>query len=414
MKKMIVKNAKHLTEQGFAESVLYVKDGKVSEAFDESDAEVIDASGKVLMAGVIDAHVHFRVPGAEHKEDWGTASLAALAGGVTSVLDMPNNRPSVTTVENLEAKRKIVFETAKVNPYLFFGASSNIEAMEQAQGIVGYKVYMGSSTGNLLVDKASMIQRVFEIAKQRDLPVVVHAENEARIQQRIQLFKGDHSPLAHTKVRDCECARIATDMALEIQAKVGNRLHIAHMSTKEELDLLRQVDDPRVSCEVTPHHLLFTAADMKDNFLKMNPPLREQRDIDALWEGLRDGNVDIVATDHAPHTKEEKMKQHAPSGIPGVQFVLPILLNAASQGRISYEDVPRLLCTGPSRIFRLEGKGSLELGMDADFTLLDLDFEQRVHSGMLHSKCGWSAYEGMNIKGFPVATFVAGEQRFEA
>src|SRR3989344_7653626 len=347
------------------------------------DAREIDGTGKFLLPGLTDAHVHFRDPGFPEKEDWETGSAAALAGGVTTVLDMPNTMPATTTVEALEAKRTIALAKSKVQFGLFFGATrDNLEEIRRAKNICGIKIYMGSSTGQLLLTDPAVWEKVFQIAKEKDVPVVVHAESEALIQ---------------AGRRDCECARVATEAAIALREKVGNRLHIAHLSCKAELELVRAHKNSMLSCEVTPHHLLFTREDVKDGFLKVNPPLRSAEDVAALWEGLRDGTVDCLATDHAPHTKAEKNGANPPAGVPGVEFLLPLMLNAVNEGKLTLERLVALSSENPERIFKAKSAG---------FVLVDMHLEKTVQQMDIRSKCGWSPYLGRTLKGWPVAVVV--------
>lgn len=339
--------------------------------------------GKVLIPGVIDVHVHFRDPGAPEKEDWESGSAAALAGGVTTVLDMPNTNPATVTVEALEAKRAIAKAKSKVGFGLFFGATrDNLDEIRKAQNICGIKIYMGSSTGNLLLDDPAIWEEVFKIAKEKNVPVVVHAETESMIQ---------------AGKRDCECARVATEAAIALREKIGNRLHIAHLSCRAEVELVRAHKCPELTCEVTPHHLLFTKEDQKDGFLKMNPPLRSKEDVEALWEGLRDGTIDCIATDHAPHTMEEKKSENPPAGVPGVEFMLPLMLNAVNEGKLTLERLVELTSENPSRIFGVPVQGQV---------LVDMNLEKTIRREDVKSKCGWSPYENRNIKGWPIQVHI--------
>lgn len=411
--KLIIKNAKVVNADGASEEAVFVADGKIVAAFPEEEADrVIDGTGKVLMPGAIDTHVHFREPGAEHKEVWETGSSAAAMGGVTTVLDMPNNNPAIISVENLEKKREIVKGRSYVNYGFFFGAAGNgnVDEIRKAENIAGVKVYMGSSTGDLLVDKPSVWEDVFQVCKEVDVPVVVHAENEERIRSRMKHFSGQKEIVTHAKIRDCECAHIAADAAVELRAKVGNRLHIAHMSCKEELALVRENLCLELSCEVCPHHLYFSMEDMEDAFLKMNPPLRHKEDLVALWEGVRDGSVSCLATDHAPHTIEEKSNGlNSPSGVPGVQFLLPLMLNEVNEKMLDLPWLVQQISVGASEVFRLQNKGWVKEGYDADLVLVDMNMEKTVTRDMVQSKCGWSPYEGYKLKGWPVMTIVQGE-----
>ena len=347
----------------------------------EGPDETVDGTGKYLIPGLIDAHVHFRDPGSPEKEDWASGTAAALAGGVTTVLDMPNTNPSTITVEALEAKRAVASAKSLVNFGLFFGATrDNLDEIRRAENICGIKIYMGSSTGGLLLDDPAVWEEVFKIAKEKNVPVVVHAETEAMIR---------------AGKRDCECARVAAEAAILLREKVGNRLHIAHLSCKSEVELVRAHKCPELTCEVTPHHLLFTEADRKDAFLKMNPPLRSEVDRLALWDALRDGTIDCIATDHAPHTVQEKQKpmEEAPAGVPGVEFILPLMLDAVNQGSLTLEKLVQVTSENPANIFGVKPSG---------WTLVDMSLEKTIFSADIRSKCGWSPYEGRSLKGWPL------------
>ncbi len=375
---------------------VYVQGGKIVAPFKEAD-RIVDASGKFLMPGAIDSHVHFRTPGATYKEDFTSGSIAAVMGGVTTVLDMPNTNPATISVAALQEKRDLIRGTSYVNYGFFFGVTrENFEEMAKVTNVPGYKIYMGSSTGDLLLDDENSWEKAFRIAKAKNLPVVVHAENESKIK---------------AGQRDCECAVIATSKAVEIRKNVGNKLHIAHLSCGEELGILRKNADKNLSCEVCPHHLYFSELDVKDAYLKMNPPLRPEENLRELWEGVRDGAVNIIATDHAPHSLEEKMQDisMAPAGVPGVEFVLPLLLNELTQNMLTPERLVQLVCEEPARIFGIKNKGKLEIGYDADLVLVDMDIEKTVTRDMVLSKCGWSPYEGYKLRGWPVMTVVGGE-----
>lgn len=349
----------------------------------EGANEEVDGTGKFLLPGLVDAHVHFRDPGAPEKEDWASGSEAALAGGITLVLDMPNTKPSTTTVAALEAKRAVAQAKSRVDFGLFFGAThDNLDEIRQAEKICGIKIYMGSSTGDLLLDDPLVWEEVFKIAKEKNVPVVVHAETEVMIQ---------------SGKRDCECARLATEKAIALREKIGNRLHIAHVTCAAEIELIRKHKSPELTCEVTPHHLLFTQEDARDGFLKMNPPLRTRADKQALWAALKDGTIDCVATDHAPHTMEEKRSSTPPAGVPGVEFVLPILLNAVNEGRLELTDVVRLMNLNPGRIFGVQPRG---------WTLVDMEKVKTIEQSDIRSRCGWSPYLGRTLKGWPLRTFL--------
>lgn len=393
--RIIFRNATIVSGEGMRVGDLFVDGGKIVGPFELAD-RLVDCGGKYLMPGAIDSHVHFRTPGAAYKEDFESGSRAAAAGGVTTVLDMPNTNPPTVSLEALREKREMIRGKSYVNYGFFFGVTrENFEEMGKVQNVPGYKIYMGSSTGGLLLDEASLWEKAFRIAGAKNLPVVVHAENEESIK---------------AGKRDCECAVIATRAAVEMRKNIGNRLHIAHMSCAKELSILRENADNNLTCEVCPHHLYFSELDLKDAYLKMNPPLRPEENLRLLWEGVRDGAVNIIATDHAPHSLEEKMQEisMAPAGVPGVEFVLPLLLNEVNQNMLTFPRLVQLMCEGPARIFGIKGKGSLAIGADADLVLVDMELERTVDRRMVLSKCGWSPYESYKLKGWPVMTVVGG------
>ncbi|MBU0981368.1 dihydroorotase [Patescibacteria group bacterium] len=410
--KLVFKNVTIVNAYGREVRDVFVSGDKIVSPFDEEDARVINGEGKFLIPGVIDPHVHFREPGATLKEDFESGSLAAAVGGVTTVLDMPNNSPAITTAELLEEKRDLVKGRSHVNYGFHFGATGdNNEEIKKARGIKGVKVYMGSSTGDLLVSDSKKWVDIFKTAKEVDVPVVVHAENEERIRSRMDEFSGRTDAHVHTEIRDCECAKIALSSAIAVRKKVGNKLHVAHMSCAEEVLLIKNNLDSRLSCEATPHHLFFSEEDMVDSFLKMNPPLRSAEDMRTLWEAVRGGTVNCLATDHAPHTVEEKSRSYleAPAGVPGVEFLLPLMLNEVKQNMLGFEQLVGLLSAEAARIFGLKGKGEICEGMDADLVLVDMEKEMKITRNMVRSKCGWSPYEGYLLKGWPVITVVNGE-----
>lgn len=409
--KLLIRSASVVSSRSTKLQDVYVADGKIVEPFPKEEADrVIDASGKFLLPGVIDVHVHFREPGGSEKEDWEHASRGAVMGGVTTVLEMPNTTPPTTTQKALDEKEKLVEGRSFVNYGFYAGATEDIQALEKMKGMVGIKLYMGSSTGDLLLDQPDYWEKVFRVAKAKDIPVVVHAENEARIQKNMKRPRtGEAMDYCH--VRDSECAREAVEMALELRKKIGNRLHIAHVSSKAELELLHAFKDPKVTAEVTPHHLFFTMEDMEDAFLKMNPPLRTIMDVEALWRGLLDGTLTCIATDHAPHTREEKEQDvwTAPAGVPGVEFMLPLMLNAVDEEKLTLERLVLLMCENPAKTFGLTQKGKIMLGMDADMVLVDMSLRKTIEAKEVQSKCGWTPYEFFDLKGWPIMTIVNGE-----
>ena len=382
-------------------------------------ARTIDCGGKILLPGLIDGHVHFRCPGAEHKEDWSCGSSAAIAGGITTVIDMPNNNPSCTTQQELGKKNEIAKKSSVCNFAFHFGASNeNMEELKKVEGIASFKVFMGSSTGSLLVTDEEKLKQIFSIAKERGIVVTVHAEDDRLVKENMESAKelGWNSATYHHKIRNNEVERKAIEHALRLQQEIGNKLHICHVSTREGLQLVREAKEQgrSVSCEVTPHHLFLdeSATAELGNFAKMNPSLKSKEDVKALWKGVADGTVDLIATDHAPHSREEKEKGYweAPSGVPGVETMLPLLLNAVNRDWLSLQRVVELCCRNPAKLYGLERKGEIRKGMDADLVLVDLQHSKTIKNGSLYTKCNWSPFATWELKGTIEKVFVNGEE----
>lgn len=365
---------------------------------------------------IIDPHVHFRVPGAEHKEDWVTATRAARAGGVGIVFDMPNTDPATDSRKRLVEKKTIIDKQIAESGYplqykLFFGATA--DNSEEIKGlrpdeVAGVKVYMGSTTGDLLVDKDEDIKRAFQAARAADLLVAVHAEDEEMIKADSERLQSEKDFSVHSRARSKEAAAKAVERAIKIAREVGNKLYICHVSSAPELDLVRKAKQEGlpVFAEVCTHHLFFTTENYEQlqGKVKMNPPIRNQEDIEALWQGLNDGTVDTLGTDHAPHTLEEKAQEvwETPSGVPGIETLLPLMLNSVNQGKISLEKLGDLMHNNIVKIFELESP--------AGKTIIDMDLEREVRDEDLQTKCGWSPYAGMKLKGWPVEVVLEGEK----
>lgn len=363
-------------------------------------ARVVDATGLLVFPGLIDPHVHLREPGGEHKEDFTTGTRAALAGGFTTVLAMPNTTPALTDRETLAQAQTLAASKVVCDVGFFVGATAdNAGEVAEAENAVGLKLYMGSSTGSLLVaDLAGQTEHF-----QRYPGVVaVHAEDEEAVAHFARL--GQRRPPI--------CAALAVSRALALAERFGTRLHVCHASTAHELALIRDAKarGVAVTCEATPHHLFLTAGDEArlGTLGQMNPPLRLQKDVDALWENL--DVVDCVATDHAPHTLEEKRSPTPPSGVPGLETALPLLLKAVHAGKLDICQVTRLMAEGPARAFGLERKGRVAPGYDADLTLVDADVEWVIGERPLQTKCGWSPFEGRRVKGYVKQVFLRGQE----
>ncbi|MDV2998190.1 MAG: Dihydroorotase [Chroococcidiopsis sp. SAG 2025] len=378
-----------------------------------SDAAVteIDATGLTLLPGAIDPQVHFREPGLEHKEDLFTASCACAKGGVTSFLEMPNTRPLTTTQQTLDDKLQRAAQKCLVNYGFFIGATAeNLPDLLTAHPTPGIKIFMGSMHGALLVDGEAYLEAIFA---RGDRLIAVHAEDQARINQRRQEFAGIHDPAIHSQIQDNQAALLATQLALKLSKKYQRRLHILHMSTAEEAELLRQDKPSWVTAEVTPQHLLLNtdAYEKIGTWAQMNPPLRSPRDNEVLWQTLLDGVIDFIATDHAPHTLEEKAQQYpnTPSGMPGVETSLPLMLTQAMQGRCTVAQVSHWMSTAVAKAYKIPNKGAIAPGYDADLVLVDLNNYHPVKREELQTKCGWSPFEGWHLTGWSAYTIVGGQ-----
>jgi len=366
-----------------------------------------------VLPGVIDSQVHFREPGLEHKEDLRTGSAAAALGGVTTVLEMPNTAPPTTTASALADKLARLESRAWVNAGFFIGAApdnvADLAELEQLPSCAGIKVFMGSSTGSLLIEGDELLSRVLGSGRRR---VAIHAEDEGRLLERKSAaMAGD--PSSHPRWRDEISALMATARCLRLAREKARRVHVLHVSTAEELVLLAGYRD-LATVELTPQHLTLVAPDCYERLgtrAQMNPPIRDARHQAALWRAVADGLVDVVASDHAPHTLHEKSAIYpaSPSGMPGVQTLLPLMLNHVHAERLSLQRLVELLCTGPARVYGIAAKGRLGVGMDADLTLVDLRRKVRLKDEMMASKCGWTPFAGQDVTGWPVATLVGGK-----
>ena len=375
----------------------------------------IDATGLVLLPGVIDPQVHFREPGLEHKEDLTTASRACAKGGVTSFLEMPNTVPLTITQAALDDKLDRAAQKSIVNYGFFIGATpANLPDILDANPACGIKIFMGSAHGDLLVSTAEALEPIF--AKGERL-IAVHAEDQARINQRKLEFAGSKDPAVHSQIQDNQAALNATQLALGLSKKYHRRLHILHLSTAEEVELLRQDKPAWVTAEVTPQHLVLNtdAYATIGTLAQMNPPLRSHHDNAVLWAGLLDGTIDFIATDHAPHTLDEKAKGYpnTPSGMPGVETSLPIMLTQAVAGKCTIEQVSNWMSTAVAKAYDIPNKGAISIGYDADLVLVDVENYHLVERKDIVSKCGWSPFEGWNLTGYPVYTIVNGNIVYE-
>ena len=377
-------------------------------------AEVVDARGLHILPGVIDTQVHFREPGLEHKEDLETGSRAAVLGGVTAVFEMPNTKPLTTSAATLadkvaRAKNRMFCDFA-----FYVGATreniGEIPQLERLEGSAGIKVFMGSSTGDLLVDDEATLARIVSGISRR---AAFHAEDEARLKARMGLRRpGD--PSSHSEWRDPEAALIATTRLVGLAERYKKCVHVLHVSTAEEMAFLA-AHKGWASVEVTPHHLTLVAPDCYrelGTYAQMNPPVRDDRHRQALWAALASGVVDVLGSDHAPHAREEKDHPYpnSHSGMTGVQTLLPIMLDHVNAGRLTLSRFVDLTSAGPQRLFGIRGKGRIAVGYDADLTVVDMKREETITNAWIASRCGWTPYDGRPVKGWPVGTIVRGRK----
>jgi len=412
---LIIRGAEILYPDGHLESGdVAIAQGKIQEvasSIDRNASEEINGNGLTLLPGVIDPQVHFREPGLEHKEDLFTASCACAKGGVTSFLEMPNTRPLTIDQGSMDDKLQRASQKCLVNYGFFIGATKdNLEALETVNPACGIKIFMGSSHGALLVSREEDIEPIF--AHGRRL-IAVHAEDQARIVERKKQFQGASDPALHSQIQDNQAALNATKLALKLSKRYQRRLHILHLSTAEEAELLREDKPSWVTAEVTPQHLLLNtdAYEKIGTLAQMNPPLRSRHDNEVLWKALLDGVLDFIATDHAPHTLEEKAKGYpnSPSGMPGVETSLALMLTQAKMGRCSVAQVSQWMSAGPAKAYNIPNKGAIAPGYDADLILVDLNTYHPVLREHIVSKCGWSPFEGWNLTGWTQTTIVGGQ-----
>ncbi len=418
---LVLKKGRIVFPDGIREGDVVIERGiivEITPEYKEETKRIIDCQGKFIFPGVIDAHVHMRVPGAVYKEDFTTGSMAAISAGVTGFLDMPNNIPPIISKKMLAEKRDLIGDNSFANYGFFFGATDdNVDEIKRLSNIAGIKVYMGETTGNLIVREDKTLEDIFSYGK---FPVVVHAESQECLKRFAGEYAGEDARARadyHSVVRPPECAREAVKHVLHLAKKYNASVHIAHITTAEELDIIRKFKSEKVTCEVTPHHLIFdtTSYEKLSNRLKVNPPVRNKEDVEALWEGITDGTIDIVASDHAPHLLNEKDApyEECPAGVPGIETILPIMLDAVNRGLLDLERVAKLLSQNPATIFHIKNKGKIELNYDADLVILDMDLEKTITNDKLLTKCAWSPFDGMTLKGWPVTTIVGGEVIYE-
>jgi dihydroorotase len=414
---VILKTATVVNQDGEGVRDLALKDGRIAALGalgNASAAEVIDCKGLHILPGVIDTQVHFREPGLTHKEDLETGSRSAVMGGVTAVFEMPNTEPLTITAETFADKVKRGSHRMHCDFAFFIGGTCEnfreLPTLERAPGCAGVKVFMGSSTGSLLLEDEQGLRDVLSVIRRR---ASFHAEDERRLNERKGL-RVENDPRSHPVWRDETAAMIATQRLVQAAHDFGKRVHVLHISTRDEIDFLRDHKDV-ASCEVTPHHLTMAAPECYERLgtrAQMNPPVRDAEHRAGLWRGIEQGIVDILGSDHAPHTAEEKAKAYpaSPSGMTGVQTLVPLMLDHVNAGRLSLQRFVDLSSHGPARLFNIACKGRIAVGYDADLTIVDLKREETITNRWIASRAGWTPYDGMKVRGWPVGTFVRGKR----
>ena len=425
MNRILIKNAKIVNEGAIFEGDVLIENDLIVEVADSislktSDCIVIDAEGNYLMPGAIDDQVHFREPGLTHKGDIESESRAAVAGGITSFIEQPNTVPNAVTQEILEDKYQIAAVKSFANYSFMMGATNdNLEEVLKTnpRNVAGIKIFLGSSTGNMLVDNEATLEKIFSSTP---MLIAVHCEDETTIKNNLALYKeqyGEDVPVtAHHLIRSAEACYISSSKAVALAKKTGARLHIFHLSTAKEMELFSNkipLEDKKITAEVCVHHLWFTDEDYKTkgNFIKWNPAVKTAQDRKELWKALNDGRIDVIATDHAPHTKEEKSQSYlnAPSGGPLVQHAVVAMFEAHHQGKISIEKIVEKMCHNPAKIFKIEKRGFVKEGYFADLVIVNPSLPWSVKSENILSKCGWSPFENFTFKSRITHTFVNGE-----
>jgi len=424
MRAILIKNAKIVNEGVIKNGDVFIENDRIVEIEDSisvknSNTQVIDAEGRYLFPGLIDDQVHFREPGLTHKATIETESKAAVAGGITSFIEMPNTVPQATTIEKLEEKFSIAKQTSWANySFMFGGTNDNLEEILKVDKnkVAGLKLFLGSSTGNMLVDNPEVLEEIFS---KTDLLISVHCEDEATIKKNMTEYLakyGEDIPIEmHPKIRSGEACYISSSKAIELAKKTGARLHVFHLSTEKETHLFsnkKKLSEKKITAEVCVHHLWFTDKDYKTKGtkIKWNPAVKSQKDKDGLWKALLDDRIDVIATDHAPHTLEEKNNGYtkAPSGGPLVQHALVALLEMYHKGKISLEKIVEKTAHNPAILFQIKDRGYIREGYKADLVLVDLVAPWTVNKENIFYKCAWSPFEGTTFKSRITHTFVNG------
>ena len=414
MPRLCFQNANIVTPESVRTGSVIVEDGRILDV-DAGDLvsvdQTIDCSSRYLLPGVVDDQVHFREPGLTHKEDLQTASRACAVGGVTSFLEMPNTKPPAITVEGVRQKEALGAEKSCVNYGFYIGATpDNIHELAATTDIPGIKIFIGSSTGNLLVDEQEALERIFA---ETTLPICAHCEDETTVRENAARLAGTTDVADHSRIRDQKAAMVATKRATDLARRHKHRFHVLHVSTAAELELLRN-PSPYLTAEICLHHIFFNIDDYPrlGTRIQMNPSIKTKADNEGLWKGLLNGAIQVIATDHAPHTLEEKSQSYpnSPSGLPAVENSLALMLNRVNAGECTIQQVVSWMSDAPARVWGMVGKGRIEPGYAADLVIVDLEESRTIRDEDQVTKTKWSPWSGETLQGWPVATFVGGHQ----
>lgn len=414
--KTLIKNATVVLPAGTARISVLLDGDRIADldpAGQIAADETVDAAGLHLLPGVIDDQVHFREPGLTHKEDFHHATRACAKGGVTTFLEMPNTRPNTITADALDSKLQLAAEKCLVNFGFYIGATTdNLDQLKAVQRTPGIKIFIGSSTGNLLVDEQDALEHIFG---ETTLPICAHCEDETTVRDNMRRYADARDVACHSLIRDRRAAVIATRRAIDLAKRHDHRFHVLHVSTADELDFIAD-HAGLVTAEVCPHHLFFHVNDYArlGTRIQMNPSIKDPEDNQALWQALLDGRIQVVATDHAPHTLAEKAQPYpeSPSGLPAVENSLALMLDQVHQGNCTIEQVVHWMCDAPARVWDIVNKGRIEVGFDADLVLVDLSKSAVIRDDQQETKSRWSPWHGTSLTGWPVRTWVGGQTVF--
>lgn len=412
--KILIKNAQVVLPTGISSVSVIVEDGRIADidsAIQTAVDETVDAAGLHLLPGVVDDQVHFREPGLTHKEDLRTASRACAKGGVTTYLEMPNTSPPATTQAGVDEKLALAAEKSLVNYGFYIGATpDNVGDLATATNTPGIKIFIGSSTGTLLVDDQEALERIFA---ETTLPITAHCEDEGTVRANADRLAGTNNVADHSRIRDHRAALIATTRALDLAFRHRHRFHVLHVSTGAETELLANHRN-LITAEACPHHLLFNIDDYPrlGTLIQANPSIKTAADSQQLWQALLAGKIQVIATDHAPHTLAEKQQPYpqSPSGVPCIENSLALMLDQVNRGRCTLEQVVHWMCDAPARVWDMIGKGRIAVGYDADLVLVDMALSREVSNESQLTKCGWSPWHGQKLSGWPVRTWVHGHE----